>query len=130
MTTPDISNLSAAQLKALKDSIDQQIVEREAAELSALRADVLQLCAARGYTLQQVLDSVRKPGGKPAFHFIRGQIYSNPDDPTQTWRGFGGRPLWLRDFLEKGGAPKTLLKTSTQEAEPEKLKPSKKKPGK
>lgn len=41
-----------------------------------------------------------------------------------------GAPLWLRDFLEKGGAPKTLLKTSTQEAEPEKLKPSKKKPGK
>lgn len=117
MADIDISQLSALELKALRDNIETQLVDREALELDKLRADVLELCSSRGYTLQQVMAPLRKKAVKPKSdtHFVKGQPYRNPEDPTQVWRGFGGRPLWLRDFLAKGG---TMAQLTPKAAEP------------
>lgn len=128
MADIDISQLSALELKALRENIETQLVDREVMELDKLRADVLELCSSRGYTLQQVMAPLRKKAAKPKAdaHFVKGQPYRNPEDPTQVWRGFGGRPLWLRNFLAKGGTmeqltPKVAEPTGTgepQTAEP------------
>lgn len=117
MADIDISQLSALELKALRDNIETQLVDREALELDKLRADVLELCSSRGYTLQQVMAPIRKKAAKPKSdtHFVKGQPYRNPEDPTQVWRGFGGRPIWLREYLAKGG---TMAQLTPKAAEP------------
>lgn len=111
MSDIDISQLSALQLKALRDSIESQLVDRELIELDKLRAEILELCSSRGYTLQQVIAPLKKKTSKAKNagpHFVKGQLYQNPDNPAESWKGFGGRPLWLRDFLAKGGSIEQL----------------------
>lgn len=126
MTDIDISQLSALELKALRDNIETQLVDREALELDKLRADVLELCSSRGYTLQQVMAPIRKKAVKPKSdtHFVKGQPYRNPEDPTQVWRGFGGRPIWLREYLAKGGTIELLSPTAAGPVEPTTLAPT------
>lgn len=129
MANIDISQLSALELKALRENIETQLVDREVFELDKLRADVLELCSSRGYTLQQVMAPLRKKAAKPKSdtHFVKGQPYRNPEDPTQVWRGFGGRPLWLRNFLAKGGAMEQLTPKAAEPAgtgEPQAAEPA------
>lgn len=117
MADIDISQLSALELKALRENIETQLVDREVMELDKLRADVLELCSSRGYTLQQVIAPLRKKAAKSKSdtHFVKGQPYRNPEDPTQVWRGFGGRPIWLREYLAKGG---TMAQLTPKAVEP------------
>lgn len=30
--------------------------------------------------------------------------YCNPNDPNQTWTGYGRRPLWLKKYIAEGGS--------------------------
>lgn len=52
----DISNLSASELRDLRASIDKTIEQKVRQELANLRAEIVSIVTARGYTLQQVMD--------------------------------------------------------------------------
>lgn len=126
MTQPvDISQLSVQELLVLRENINTQMVTRQQVELDKLRADVLELCASRGYTLQQVMAPLRKTAPRKATgadaHFVKGKTYQNPANLTQTWQGFGQRPTWVRDHLAGGGTVAQLELSSapvTAAAEP------------
>lgn len=113
MAQIDLSALSLPQLKALLDKIRAQIVRADVASRKKLRADLAILCAAQGFTLEDVLGTQRavtKPvSNKDDTHrFVRGQSYGNPENRTQVWNGWGPRPLWVKNFLANGGTPEQL----------------------
>lgn len=120
----DISQLSVSDLQALRAEIDTQMAARRLAELDKLRADILEMCSARGFTLQEVLAPARKKknakDGGPEIHFTKGMTYRNPADPSQTWQGFGQRPSWLRDYLANGGTVEALAAEPAEAPAPKK----------
>jgi len=96
-----IDGLSAIELKALRENIDKTIIKRREEDLDALRAEIIELVASRGYSLQEVMARATKSKA-PTASYVRGKTYRHPDDPTKTWLCTGSRPQWVRDVLGSG----------------------------
>ena len=73
----DLSKLSLAALKALRDRIDAEIVTRQGAQEAALRS--------RGGLVER-----------------DGPRYRNPENSAETWSGKQPRPSWVGEALGNG----------------------------
>lgn len=104
MSSIDISNLSVAELAALKGSIESIIGGRRESELIRLRETFEDMAAESGFTLEEVMQAT--PSKKRAAVQAK---YRNPDNYGDTWSGRGRKPLWAVAFLESGGSLEDCL---------------------
>jgi DNA-binding protein H-NS len=97
---PELEGMPIKDLRALKEKIDNAIVERQKTERAELLAKMVALADESGLTIDDVLGTRRGKGS-------RGQVavkYRNPDDPSETWTGRGRKPRWLTAKLSRRGA--------------------------
>lgn len=104
MSSIDISNLSVAELAALKGSIESIIGGRRESELSRLRETFEDMAAESGFTLEEVMQAT--PSRKRAAVQAK---YLNPDNHEQTWTGRGRKPSWAVALVESGGSLEECL---------------------
>lgn len=113
----DLNSLSEQELEKLITQSRQQIKKlksRQAAQLDSRDPDVVEVAdavralakakkvapavavTAVAKNMRVGLSAKRKPRKQ-------GEVkYRHPQDPSKTWKGFGKRPLWLAEELEKG----------------------------
>jgi DNA-binding protein H-NS len=96
--TMDISNLSAADLRALQESIKQELKKRETQEISNARNQIIAIAQSVGVSLKDLMGSgsVRAKSGPVAVQ------YRNPDNAVEQWTGRGRQPKWVKAALEAG----------------------------
>lgn len=97
MANVDISNLSVAELEALKGSIESVIGGRRQSELFNLRNTFEEMAENAGFTLDEVMQAAASKKR------IVAAKYQNPSDPAQTWSGRGRKPRWVEELVASGG---------------------------
>lgn len=97
MANVDISNLSVAELEALRGSIENVMVGRKQSELANLRKTFEEMAEEAGFTLEEVMEATT---GKKR---VVAAKYQNPADPAQTWSGRGRKPRWVEELIIAGG---------------------------
>jgi DNA-binding protein H-NS len=93
----DLSKLSLEELQTLAQDIEREIVSRREAERERVLAQMRELAASLGTTLEDILRQERGKGGG-----IVAPKYRHPDNPAQTWTGRGKRPAWVTEALASG----------------------------
>lgn len=136
----DFSELSADDLSALAQRVNEAKVERLMDEQAPLRQEfhalmtkITSAVEPYGLTGQRFLSMSRPQLQKHLLGVIQAQAggaaggggqrrvkvapkYRNPDDPTQTWTGRGNRPIWVRDHLDAGGSLEEIAITPGDES--------------
>lgn len=94
----DLDKLTYAELKDLRERIDDALAAAAAAEKLSVRAQMEALAANSGFTLAELIGNKRgaKRGAAGVVKF------RNPKDPSQTWSGRGRKPNWLTEAEKKG----------------------------
>ena len=109
----DINTLSAKELESLiSQAKKRKTVLNKRKPLATVRARLLRLIKAEGYTVAELFGSgaapsraakapkaakgPRKSGGKVA------PKYRNPANPAETWTGRGKQPRWMAALTAQG----------------------------
>lgn len=100
----DLSKLSIEELQGLARDIEEEIVSRREADRERVLAQMRELAASLGLTLEEVLrqERGRDRAKVPASSTVK---FRHPDNPALTWSGRGKRPQWITEWL---GAGRTL----------------------
>jgi DNA-binding protein H-NS len=95
----DLSKLSIEELETLAKDIQTEVTARREAERQRVLAQMRELAAGLGLTLEEVVRLERSKGGAAAGGQAR---YRHPEDPNLVWSGRGKRPAWLTEALAAG----------------------------
>ena len=95
-----LDKMSYSQLAALRTQIDGLMVEKQAAERTALRQKFSDMAKYHGLSLDEVLGKGRKGKGSVA------PKYRDPKNPTNTWTGRGRMPRWMVAATKGGKSSK------------------------
>ena len=89
----NIEKMPLRELVTLQCRINDAMTRAKARERLAIRAQVVELVSAAGFTVKDVLSpSITHRENRAKVATIR---FRNPDDPAQTWVGRGRPPLWM-----------------------------------
>ena len=84
------ADMTLAELRDVRTTVDALIVEKTAAERSRVRAAIIALAHEHNFEIADLLTKRRpRTTVAPAVRF------RNPRNPTQTWSGRGRRPNWM-----------------------------------
>jgi len=110
---PDISGLTLAELRELRQVADELITQREEESQRELYQQIQELASSAGTTVEGLLQRYGTPRrGQKGKKTIGAEVkYRNPDDPSQTWSGRGRKPNWLNEALAKGKRLEDLATT-------------------
>ena len=95
-----LDKMSYSQLAALRTEIDRAMVEKQAAERTALRQKLSDMAKEHGLSLEEVLGKRRKGKGSVAIK------YRDPKNPDNTWTRRGRMPRWMAAATKGGKASK------------------------
>lgn len=95
----ELSNLSLPEMYQLQKDLAAEIEKRKVSDKRDLIAELQNLAAAKGFSLQDVLGGT--VGTKAAKSAGVAQ-FRNPADASQTWTGRGRKPQWVQDWLNAG----------------------------
>lgn len=84
-----IEKLGHAELVELRAEIDRLILEKQAAERTALKQRLADLAKAQGFSLEEIVGKGKKSRGAVPIK------YRDPKVPENTWTGRGRMPRWL-----------------------------------
>ena len=85
-----LDKMSYSELATLRTQIDGMMVEKQAAERTALRQKLSDMAREHGLSLDEVLGKGRRKGkGSVAIK------YRDPKNPDNTWTGRGRMPRWM-----------------------------------
>jgi DNA-binding protein H-NS len=104
MSKVDLSTYTLGDLQELSRDIDKEVKRREIEEKRKVLAQVKELAASVGMTVEEILEAggtQKKTKGQPK--------YCNPDDPEQTWTGRGKRPAWFNQAINSGKTLEDLM---------------------
>ncbi|CUI05485.1 H-NS histone family protein [Massilia sp. CCM 8695] len=93
-----LSQLSIADLTALRDQIGVEIRTRENDAIEKARAEITAIAASVGIPIGELMG---KSGKMPVKNKAPVK-YRNPADPSKEWTGRGRSPAWVKD-LEVAG---------------------------
>lgn len=97
-----LAEFSVADLVTVQKNIGQLIEQRQVAERTRLRQEILKMVSESGLSLTEVLE----PGKKTVN--VAAAKYANPTDVSQTWTGRGRKPAWVVAHLNSGGTLESL----------------------
>ena len=83
MARINLEKMSYSQLAALRIQVDKTMVEKQSAERTALRQQMMDLAREHGLSLDEVLGKGRRGKGTVAIK------YRDPKNPANTWTGRG-----------------------------------------
>ncbi len=100
----DLSNMTAADLRALQDTIQRELKKREGQEIANARSQIMAIAQSVGLPLKDLIGSsgMRAKSGPVAVQ------YRNPDNASEQWTGRGRQPKWVKAALEAGKALDSL----------------------
>ena len=105
MAKLELEKMSDAELGELAAAVAQEQERRQEAARQAALAQIQELAAGVGMTVEELLASQGQRGagskGQPK--------YRNPDNPDQTWTGKGMRPGWFVAAQERGITREDML---------------------
>lgn len=95
----DLSTMSVADLRALQDTIKQELKKREGQEIANARSQIMAIAQSLGMPLKDLMNgaaSTRAKSGPVAVQF------RNPENAAEQWTGRGRQPKWVKAWLEAG----------------------------
>ena len=96
----NLSTLSVAELKSLRDEISVEMELRQKEERQKLLQEFRDKAKGLGISLEELMavqkKSKSRAGGKVAAKYV------HPADSALTWTGRGKRPRWVNDWLSDG----------------------------
>ncbi len=95
----DLSNMTAADLRALQDTIKQELKKREGQEIANARSQIMAIAQSVGVPLKDLI------GGSGSMRAKSGPVavqYRNPGNASEQWTGRGRQPKWVRAELDAG----------------------------
>lgn len=102
MNEHKIKQMSVEELVVLRTLIDEQIVIKQKEQKKALVSEFKSMAAKLGLSLEDVMSletaKVRKSSGQKVAPKFR-----HPKNVEFTWTGRGRKPLWVEEYLAKGG---------------------------
>jgi len=84
-----LDKMSYSELATLRTQIDGMMVEKQAAERTALRQKLSDMAKEHGLSLDEVFGKARKGKGSVA------PKYRDTKNPENTWTGRGRMPRWM-----------------------------------
>ncbi|MCE5232266.1 MAG: H-NS histone family protein [Mizugakiibacter sp.] len=102
-----LDGLSPKELQALIDQAQSRMESARAAHIQSVKAKIDALLKSEGL---QLSDIYAGRGGKRGKRRGAGvPKYRNPADPSQTWTGYGKRPMWFQQALKRSGVTEESL---------------------
>ncbi|WP_148717144.1 H-NS histone family protein [Chitinolyticbacter meiyuanensis] len=95
----DLSNLSLPEMYQLQKDLSAEIEQRKVSDKKNLIAELQNLAAAKGFSLQDVLGGALSTKAAKSTGIAQ---FRNPADASQTWTGRGRKPQWVQDWLQAG----------------------------
>ena len=96
------SKLSFDELLIRKNSLDQEIAERQDTEVESLKTKVATVASALGITVAELF-GIKTGDHHPRKRKQKVEVkYRDPDEPENTWTGKGRAPKWLQEKLDQG----------------------------
>jgi DNA-binding protein H-NS len=94
----NLHNLSLADLRALQESIKQELKTQEEQEIANARSQILAIAQGIGVPLKDLIEAtyVRAKFGPVTIQ------YRNPENANDQWAGRGRPPKWLKVALDAG----------------------------
>ena len=102
----NFDKLTVAELKEAQTEIASLIETKAVEERAAVKAKMLELASASGFSLEDLFNG-KMNGAKKASKVQ--PKYRNPDAPDQLWSGRGRQPLWFAAAIKKGIKQDKLL---------------------
>jgi len=97
-----LDGLSPKELQALIAQAQSRMESARAMHVQGVKAKIDALLKAEGLQLSDIYGG---RGGKRGKRIGAGvPKYRNPADPSQTWTGFGKKPMWFQQALKRSGA--------------------------
>lgn len=100
MAKIDLSKLSLEELQALARDIEQEIIARRETERERVLAQMRELAASVGLSLEELLKQER--GRERARVPATSIRFRHPENTALTWSGRGKRPRWIIEWLASG----------------------------
>lgn len=116
---PKLDGLSPRELAALIQEAQTQLSVSRSKHIAAVRAKIEALLKKEGLALADVYP--RKAGQQAKRAGAGVAKYRNPDQPDQTWTGFGKKPAWFVAALKKRGVTEASLRIGAADALPTKI---------
>ncbi len=114
----ELAHLTAEQLIALRKAAEKEFENKIKQEVKELKKRAEFLAAQLGTTVAEMLELNKKPRAtkvtkkRKSRKGKRGKVapkYRNPENAAETWTGRGRQPVWVREYIEKGGKLEDLL---------------------
>ena len=110
----NLSEMSLAQLSALRDEVDKAIHARKATDKAVAKRELAEKAKALGYSIEELFETPRRgrPAAKPAEGDGRAVVapkYAHLRDPSLTWTGRGRAPKWVLALEEEGVTREDML---------------------
>ena len=90
--TKNLENMSAAELSAMQTRIERMKMEKQAAERTAVRQQLMDIANKAGFDIRELFDGRTGKRGKVAVKY--------------TWTGRGRMPRWMTAATKGGKAKK------------------------
>lgn len=100
MAKIDLSKLSIDELQTLARDIEQEIIGRREADRERVLAQMRELAASLGMTLEDLLKQER--GRERARVPATSVRFRHPENTALAWSGRGKRPQWIIEWLASG----------------------------
>lgn len=97
----NLEKLSLKDLQELELRVEKAIAEARAKERAELKAEIENMVAERGFTMNEIV-SAKRPAAKT--RSAASPKFANPEDLSQTWTGRGRKPNWLVAKLQEGAS--------------------------
>ena len=107
MSKINTDKMTYRELMELRDDVAKAMVARKEAEKAELKAELLALASASGFSVEDLLGTTKR--GRKSGAVAAVVKYRNPKDAGQTWTGRGRKPNWLVDALAKGQKLEALV---------------------
>jgi DNA-binding protein H-NS len=92
----DLGKMTFAELTEMEARIERLKAEKQNAERTAVRKQLMDLAKEHGFDIRELLDGRKKGKGSVAAK------YRDPKNPENTWTGRGRMPRWMA-AATKGG---------------------------
>ncbi len=105
----ELMNLSFDRLLEAKKFLDAEVAKRSVEEIDATKSKLSAMASSLGVSLGSLFGiSSEAKKEKKKRKQRETKTYVNPDNPQETYRGFGKRPAWLQARLDAGEEMETF----------------------